>query len=356
MTTDRAPGVTPIENRSDQFAVVECTLAEYNSLVAKRMAQTFPDQTSSDVWDLAQDYPSRPGKGLRPSLMLATCRAFGGSRNAALGPATALELLHNAFLIHDDVEDASTHRRGERTLHELHDVPRAINAGDALGFLALLPLRDGSGMSSRVHRRVLDEFEHMARLTVEGQARELEWRDAGGVAPSPEDYLDLIMHKTCWYTTILPLRVGAIIGSRGNVSLEAMNRFGFFLGAAFQIRDDLLNLVAWSDAYGKERLGDIREGKRTLMLIHLMDQSAGDDSVFLQEFLGRSAHARSSSGIDRVFAMMLEYGSIEFAEEYGKGIAFSALGAFDEAFADVAESAHRSFVRSLVPYMLARRH
>ena len=110
----------------------------------------------------------------------------------------------------------------------------------------------------------------MARLTVDGQARELGWQRDGRTDLTPDDYLDLIMRKTCWYTTLLPLRVGALIGARGDVDLAAMLRFGFFLGAAFQIRDDVLNLTGSVARYGKEPLGDLREGKRTLMVIHLL--------------------------------------------------------------------------------------
>ena len=83
----------------------------------------------------------------------------------------------------------------------------------------------------------------MALRTLEGQATELGWRRDQVDELAPEDYLDLIMHKTCWYTTVHPLRVGALVGSRGVADLRPMVRFGFYLGAAFQIQDDLLNLV-----------------------------------------------------------------------------------------------------------------
>ena len=83
------------------------------------------------------------------------------------------------------------------------------------------------------------------------------------------------MHKTCWYTTIHPLRVGALIGSLGRSDLDSLVRFGFYLGAAFQIRDDLLNLVGDEAKYGKESCGDLYEGKRTLMVIHLLREARG---------------------------------------------------------------------------------
>ena len=115
----------------------------------------------------------------------------------------------------------------------------------------------------------------MALRTLEGQATELGWRRDGVDALEPEDYLELIMHKTCWYTTVHPLRVGALIGSGGTADLRPMVRFGFHLGAAFQIQDDLLNLVGTEREYGKEIDGDLYEGKRTLPLIHLIRNARG---------------------------------------------------------------------------------
>ena len=105
------------------------------------------------------------------------------------------------------------------------------------------------------------EFDTMAMRTLEGQATEVGWQLDNVEDLRPEDYLELIMHKTCWYTTIHPLRVGAMVGSRGSVELAPLVRFGFHFGAAFQIRDDLLNLVGDEQTYGKEILGDLLRGQ-----------------------------------------------------------------------------------------------
>ena len=93
------------------------------------------------LYDLIPRYLSRAGKGLRPALCIATCRAFGGDREARCRSAVALELLHNAFLVHDDIEDGSEHRRGQPTMHVDHGVPLAVNAGDAMNALSVRPLR-----------------------------------------------------------------------------------------------------------------------------------------------------------------------------------------------------------------------
>jgi geranylgeranyl diphosphate synthase, type II len=345
-----------------ELSDVEATLGHYSSLTRDAMQRYLRDRMLGRyLYDLVRDYPSRVGKGIRPSLLLATCQAFGGSIDQALGPAVAIELAHNAFLIHDDIEDDSLQRRGMPTLHRVHGTPVAINVGDALAVLAMQPLRDGTPLGTRLSQRVSDEFIHMLTRTIEGQAIELGWRADNVVDLEPVDYLKLIGQKTCWYTTVWPLRVGALIGSAGTASLDAMTRFGFYLGAAFQIRDDLLNLVGMEAEYGKELLGDIREGKRTLMLIHLLGSASVDERKSLVAFL---AHAGKHPDVpddrapdidaEAILELMVHYGSLEFAFEFGQGVATAAYESFHDAFADVPPSASQGFVEALIPYMLAR--
>jgi geranylgeranyl diphosphate synthase, type II len=201
---------------------------------------------------------------------------------------------------------------------------------------------------------VLDEFLVMVRMTTEGQAMELGWRRSNAFDLAPADYLSLTGKKTCWYTTVLPLRVGAIVGSRGTAPLEALSRFGFHLGVAFQIRDDLLNLVGSDVAQGEEPLADIREGKRTLMLLHLMGHAGAADRAWLHAFLATPEAERATADVERVLELMERYGSIAFATEYASGIAAAAADAFDACFAGLRPSPHLTFIRGLVPYMLAR--
>jgi geranylgeranyl diphosphate synthase type II len=102
-------------------------------------------------------------------------------------------------------------------------------------------------------------------------------------------------HGACWYTTIAPLRIGALIGSWGSVDPDALSRFGFLLGAAFQITDDLLNLTGGQTAYGKEIRGDLREGKRTLMIIHLLAVAEPPHRDALVALLGPETERRRHS-------------------------------------------------------------
>ena len=343
--------MTAVEARS-----VEATLQHYGQLTATALATYLPDsEPRAHLWDLVATYPARGGKAIRPSLCLATCGAFGGELDECLPSAVAIELLHNAFLVHDDIEDESELRRGEPTLHATHGVALALNAGDALALLAGAPLRDNrERIGSRMAAKVADEFERMARHTVEGQAMELGWRRDATTGLGPDDYLDLILRKTCWYTTIHPMRVGALIGSWERADLDPLVRFGFYLGAAFQIQDDLLNLVGDPARYGKEPCGDLYEGKRTLMLIHLLSVAGARERRWLDSVLARPRAERTAADVEQLLELLRRHGSIEFAREFAKGIASAAEGAFEDAFAAVPESPDRSFIHDLIPWMLDR--
>jgi geranylgeranyl diphosphate synthase type II len=194
----------------------------------------------------------------------------------------------------------------------------------------------------------------MARLTVDGQAQELGWQREVCLDLTPDDYLDMIMRKTCWYTTLLPLRVGALIGSQGQLDLSRLLRFGFLLGAAFQIRDDVLNVTGSPDVYGKEPLGDLREGKPTLMLIHLAAAASQPNRARLARYLLMDPAERTADVTTGILAMMGDHGSLAFADQFARGIARSALEAFEEAFAGVPNTAARRFVGGLVPYIVDR--
>jgi geranylgeranyl diphosphate synthase type II len=230
----------------------------------------------------------------------------------------------------------------------------AINAGDALAMIALRPLYDHNTLGSRLQSRVVEEYLTMAQHTVEGQARELAWRRDNEVDFGPDDYLELVGDKTCWYTTIYPLRIGALIGSRGTADLEALSRFGFYLGAAFQIRDDLLNLIGATADTGKEPLGDLREGKRTLMLSHVLHHAGPAERRWIVRYLGTPDEERNDHDIERLRSLMDEHRSIEFATDYAEGIAEAAHRSFDAAFAEALPSEHVEFVRGMVGYMLER--
>ncbi|KUI31327.1 phosphoesterase [Mycobacterium sp. IS-1742] len=246
------------------------------------------DERQTGFAALLLDYPRRGGKALRPALSIAVCLGLGGHLDAVLPTAATLELYHNAFLIHDDIEDESWWRRGKPTMHIDHGVPIAVNVGDAMLSMSLQPLLDnveriGLGPALRILRAVA----HMTRKTVEGQAIELDWVRSNAWRLDDADYLEMVELKTSWYSFITPLQAGAIAAGAGPDRLAALEALGRHLGAAFQITDDLLNLRADPQEYGKEIGGDLWEGKRTLMLLHTLRSAPPHDRRRALEILGR---------------------------------------------------------------------
>jgi geranylgeranyl diphosphate synthase, type II len=327
-------------------------LREYGATIRKEMRHYLPSGApKAHLYDLIGDYPGRGGKMMRSSICIATARAFGASLEDAICSAVAIELMHNAILVHDDIQDGSLFRRGSPTLHELHGVPLAINAGDALFLVSLRPLLDNSNcIGPALCERVLRETEQMAWESAEGQAMELGWRRDNCVTLTESDYLVMALKKTAWLGVIYPTRVGALIGMRNDRNLDRFNRFGFFLGVAFQIQDDLLNLIA-DPHYGKELDGDLFEGKRTLMLIHALKTANASDRVNLTELLGRPRDQRDAEDVAWMRDVLRECGSIEYARLFARGLAGAALHECDGILEALPASRDKAFLQSLAMWI-----
>src|SRR5690349_7220919 len=196
-------------------AFIHSVLDEYGKLTRQALRRYLPTQEPRRyLYDLVADYPRRGGKMMRPCLCIATARAFGAQAEEAVRAAVSIELFHNALLVQDDIHDGSEFRRGAPSLHVLHGVPLALNAGAALAMLSLRPLAEYRlGFGLKVAALLIEEMAQMARESGEGQALELGWRRDNVVELCDADYIEMVLKKTCWYTTISPMRLGALIGT-----------------------------------------------------------------------------------------------------------------------------------------------
>lgn len=338
--------------------LVTHTLGSYAGVVSAEMARYLTGGERPDLrrylYDLVADYPRRWGKMMRPSICLATAQAFGASMETALPSAASIELLHNSLLIHDDIEDESDERRGAPTLHRLHGMPLALNAGSALSLLSLYPLLGSSSLPPGVTSRVLQETMRVGQESAEGQALELGWCRDNRLDLLESDYLELVLKKTCWLAAIHPLRVGALLALGETADLDRFVCFGFFLGASFQIHDDVLNLVGDATQYGKEPAGDLWEGKRTLILIELLRSCSAEERAELSRFFALSRKQKSQAQVSRVLALMHRYGSIEAARATAEALAGAAQHELENAFADAPESRHKQFLRELPTWVFER--
>jgi geranylgeranyl diphosphate synthase type II len=275
---------------SQPAALVAEYLGECRALVLDEIQTFIPEKSRyrSVLYELMLEYPFREAKALRPALCIATCRALGGSLEGVLKSAAVLEFYHNAFLIHDDIEDGSEKRRDGATLHRAYGVPIAINVGDAMLALALEPLLDNMrllGMGKAL--RILQTIARMARESAEGQALELSWVRDRRWDLEDRHYLRMVYKKTAWYTFITPAAIGGMVAGADAAMQAHLRRFATCLGLAFQVQDDVLNLSADETAYGKEILGDLWEGKHTLALMHMMRSAPESERRKAVEALSR---------------------------------------------------------------------
>ena len=316
-------------------------LGWYRDMITDTLAGSVPAwEPQRHLYGLIKDFINRSGKGLRPALCVATARALGGRGEDALPAAAGLEMLHNAFLIHDDIEDGSELRRGVATMHRRAGVPIAVNAGDAMNAIAMRLFRTtGETLGPSNAMRIFDEVDHLVTETLEGQAIELGWVRDNNLNVRPDDYLRLVLKKTAWYSFIHPMRIGALVADGDDHNLNRFDRFGYLLGAAFQITDDVLNLTGDAGRYGKEINGDLLEGKRTMVLAHALSNANSTDRAWIGNFLGRPREQRLTREVLRLREILMKSKSIEWTRQSAIGFAEAAKLEFDDtAFAGVPAS------------------
>tara|TARA_B100001013_G_scaffold90927_3_gene50578 strand:- start:1551 stop:2594 length:1044 start_codon:yes stop_codon:yes gene_type:complete len=305
------------------------------------------------LYNMMRDYPLRPAKGIRSSICLFTCQAFGGQVNDALLTASSLELFQNWILIHDDIEDESELRRGQPVLHRKHTIPLAINAGDSLhGRMWSLLQNNHSLLGADITLNIIDEFINMLNETTEGQHMELSWSNTNDWDISQDDYFIMCTKKTSWYTCITPFRLGNMIANKHTIDENKFVEFGTNLGIAFQIRDDILNLTA-DGKYGKEYAGDLIEGKRTLILIHLLESCNNSDREFIESFFNNNREFREGN-YQQLLDLISKYKSLDYATNICNELSEKALTEFNNIFSDLPDTRARLLLNNITKYMVSR--
>lgn len=305
----------------------------------------------AQLYALARDYPERGGKQLRGLLVLLSAAAHGGDWRAALPVAAALELFQSWVLIHDDIEDDSEERRGRPALHKLTGIPIAINVGDLLHVHMWQVLNTGVA-GHPLERALQAEVERMIRRTAEGQHLDLSWVRGGRFEVSEADYLTMVTLKTAYYTVISPLRLGALCA--GTQPDERFEAAGLELGAAFQIRDDVLNLAP-GRGYGKEFAGDLYEAKRTLILVETFRRASAEERADLAARLGKPRAERREEDVRYALELIARCGALAYAQRVAEAKAEHGLERLREALAELPEQLIARELAGLLE-SLARRH
>jgi len=260
------------------------------------------------LYDAARHLPMAGGKRLRPAISILSCEAVLGDINQVMPFAMSLELIHNFTLVHDDIMDASHLRRNMPTVHIEYGEPTAIIAGDLLFAKAFEVMQDFPG-DPVIFKKLDSGIVKSIREVCEGQQLDMEFEKRHNV--SEEEYLEMIRKKTS-ALFIIAAEGGAIAGGGTAEEVESMNMYGESLGLAFQIRDDYLDMSSDEETLGKDIGNDIRNGKKTLIAVHSLNNASGDDKKLLENVFGN--RAASERDVKEVYDMFNELGSVEYAK------------------------------------------
>jgi geranylgeranyl diphosphate synthase, type I len=262
------------------------------------------------------------GKSLRSTMCLLACEAICDDYHRALPAASAVELLHNFTLIHDDIEDGDDKRRHRDTLWKLWGVPQAINTGDAMDIVANLSLLqlDGS-IRPEVMVEIMRLFNETVIELCEGQYLDMDFqcRDSVGV----EEYITMISGKTAALIEA-STAIGAMVATDDKAVVDRFKTFGRKIGIAFQIRDDILGIWGNPESTGKSAKNDIRNKKKSLPVIYAMENSperAELKRIYAKERL-------SDADVSRVFDILTKAGALEYTQGEAQRYKDEALGQF----------------------------
>lgn len=300
--------------------VIESYLAR--SAARPEAGEPASEQLEHYLYAPLERFGASGGKRTRPALVLLGCEAVGGDAARALSSAAAIEDFQSAALIHDDIADAGELRRGEPCTYLVEGTGPAINIGDLGIVRTFCRVLEDEALDGATKLRVLDELARMEQRTVEGQALDLGWVRDERWDVACDDYLAMATHKTAYYSAASPLAIGAICGGGNDAQVEALFAFGLDAGLAFQLQDDLLNLVGDAAKQGKDYRSDITEGKRTLAVTWALEHLEGDARAELVKIL--SAHTAEPTHLERAVQIMEEAGAIDHVRDRARELAASS--------------------------------
>lgn len=282
------------------------------------------------IWELL----GRGGKRWRAVLCLVFIEGFGEDPEAFLPYACIPEILHNGTIIVDDVEDGASMRRGEKALHHVHGTDIALNAGNAMYFLPLKVItRNPAGLDAATRLEAYEMLTHELNRTHLGQGMDIQWHNEPEVDVSEPEYLEMCACKTGCLGRIVA-RLAAIV--TGNADQQpAVARYAERMSVAFQIADDILDVEHAEEhggSFGKGMGNDVREGKKTLMIIHAAANAAGSDVARLEEILW--ADENTDGEVLEAIDILRQTGSVEYARERALELASEACDHL--AAADIA--------------------
>ena len=327
---------------------LENTLREKAKIFDRALNGALTSKEPKIIYDAIRWIPLSGGKRLRPIIAMLSCEAVGGRSENTIPLGIALECLHNATLIHDDIIDGDKWRRGLQTTNEKFGLPLAIVAGDGLigETYRMLSYMAPPELKSMVYKEIIRSIADAAKRLYEGEAMDIEF-DTRYDVTIPE-YMLMIEKKTAqlyW----LAGKCGALIGKGSNIQVENLARYGVLFGMMFQIKDDLLNILTDQASLGKQTLGsDIINGKCTLMLVHSLQNADKKDREKIISILNNKKVTQID--IKKIIEIFRESGSIDFSQKKLKEFSEKAK----QCLIVLKKSESKDILTALVEYSMIR--
>jgi len=245
-----------------------------------------------ELYDPINYIISHNGKKIRPLLVLMACDMLGGNVKNAIKPALAIEFFHNFSLMHDDIMDGATLRRGKPSVHSVYGTNNTILSGDALLIKSYQFFED---LDEALFKKCIKIFSETAIQLCEGQQMDINFENTSVV--SFRDYLRMITGKT-GVLTASALKIGAFIAGKDNETANLMYNFGLNLGIAFQMMDDYLDIFGKEERFGKKHAGDIFENKKTILYLMALKFANEEERKELNFW-----YSKKTDNIDKVYGV-----------------------------------------------------
>ena len=286
------------------------------------------------------------GKRLRAILPWLVADAVGNSNDGLYDLGASIEIIHNFTLVHDDIMDNDSVRKGRPAVHIEFDNPTAINAGDAMLAVAFEVLAESQNFNDVHFRDLIRIIGSMVRRVSEGQQQDMSFESRPNVGE--DEYLHMISGKTAaMFTTCA--RTGALLSGADQSTVKTMAQWGENVGLCFQLMDDLIDATGDSDTLGKPACSDIIEGKQTLIAIHALQQNP-DLLTNFSEVFGSGIEETDREVLDTVVDELRNSGSIQYAHD--KAMSFHA--AAHECLNQLPKTPGMQVLRDLTDFQMVR--
>lgn len=302
----------------------------------------FPERPST-LYDPGEYFLQLGGKRVRPVMCLMANELFEAIHPDAFHVATAIELFHNFTLIHDDIMDEAPLRRGVETVHIKYGHNTAMLAGDVMLIRAYENLQK---IHPQYLPKILQLFNQTAREVCEGQQLDLDYEQAKDV--TLDDYLHMITLKTS-VLLAASLEMGAILGGAGEGNCKHLYEFGKNLGIAFQIQDDYLDAFGDPEKFGKDVGGDIRQNKKTFLLLHALEVASPEQKANLLSLM----ETNPPNKVEAILEIFRNCKVDEWANTLKEAYLQKAL---EHLEAVAVLSARKQHLKDLATYLIQREH